>query len=70
MLPAFVITLREGLEAFLIVAISLAFLRKSGRQQLIPAVHWGIVVQDLTYDRTPLESLRISLDNLRKLGAV
>jgi high-affinity iron transporter len=39
---AFVITLREGLEAFLIVAISLAYLRKSGRHQLIPAVHWGI----------------------------
>jgi high-affinity iron transporter len=39
---AFVITLREGIEAFLIVAISLAYLRKSGRQQLIPAVHWGI----------------------------
>ena len=47
MLPAFVITLREGLEAFLIVAISLAYLRKSGRQQLIPAVHWGIAVSVL-----------------------
>ena len=33
-------------------------------------VRWGIVEQDLTYDRPPLESLRISLDNLRKLGAV
>ena len=42
MLQAFVITLREGLEAFLIVAISLAYLRKSGRDELIPAVHWGI----------------------------
>jgi high-affinity iron transporter len=42
MLQAFVITLREGLEAFLIVAISLAYLRQSGRTQLIPAVHWGI----------------------------
>src|SRR6185295_12181066 len=47
MLPAFVITLREGLEAFLIVAISLAYLRKSGRQQLVPAVHWGIGVSIL-----------------------
>ena len=44
MLQAFVITLREGLEAFLIVAISLSFLRKSGRTALIPAVHWGIAV--------------------------
>ena len=42
MLQAFVITLREGLEAFLIVAISLAYLRKTGRHQLVPAVHWGI----------------------------
>jgi high-affinity iron transporter len=42
MLSAFVITLREGLEAFLIVAISLAYLRKSGRRDLVPAVHWGI----------------------------
>jgi high-affinity iron transporter len=42
MLPAFVVTLREGLEAFLIVAISLAYLRKTGRKALIPAVHWGI----------------------------
>src|SRR5688572_14258258 len=42
MLQAFVITLREGLEAFLIIAISLAYLRKSDRSELIPAVHWGI----------------------------
>jgi high-affinity iron transporter len=44
MLQAFVITFREGLEAFLIVGISLAFLRKSGRRHLVPAVHWGIAV--------------------------
>jgi high-affinity iron transporter len=43
MLQAFVITLREGLEAFLIVAISLAYLRKSGRAELTRAVHAGIV---------------------------
>src|SRR5262249_32000925 len=42
MLQAFVITLREGLEAFLIVAISLAYLRKTGRRELVPAVRWGI----------------------------
>jgi high-affinity iron transporter len=44
MLQALVITLREGLEAFLIVAISLSYLRKSGRAALTPAVHWGIGV--------------------------
>ena len=43
MLQAFVITLREGLEAFLIVAISLAYLRKSGRGELTRAVHAGIL---------------------------
>jgi high-affinity iron transporter len=43
MLQAFVITLREGLEAFLIVAISLAYLRKSGRRELTSAVHTGIL---------------------------
>jgi high-affinity iron transporter len=47
MMQAFVITLREGLEAFLIVAISLAYLRKSGRHELVPAVRWGIVLSIL-----------------------
>lgn len=41
-LQAFIVTLREGLEAFLIIAISLAYLRKSGRSDLAPAVRWGI----------------------------
>ena len=44
MMQAFVITLREGLEAFLIVAISIAYLRKSQRYELVPAVRWGIAV--------------------------
>ena len=47
MFQAFVITLREGLEAFLIIAISLAYLRKTGRRELIPAIHWGIGVSIL-----------------------
>lgn len=47
MLQAFIITLREGLEAFLIVAISLAYLRKSGRHELVPAVRWGIALSIL-----------------------
>src|SRR5947199_6466678 len=44
MLQALVITLREGLEAFLIVAISLSYLRKSGLARLTKAVRWGIAV--------------------------
>src|SRR4051812_44583925 len=44
MIQAFVITLREGIEAFLIVAISLAYLKKTGRQALLSAVHWGIAL--------------------------
>jgi len=42
MLQAFVITLREGFEAFLIVAISLSYLHKSGRSALTSAVRWGV----------------------------
>ena len=47
MVQAFGITLREGLEAFLIVAISVAYLRKTGRRQLLPPVYWGIGVSVL-----------------------
>jgi high-affinity iron transporter len=43
MLQSTIVTLREGLEAFLIVAISLAYLKKTGRAALAPAVHWGVV---------------------------
>lgn len=43
MLASFVIVLREGFEAFLIVAIVLAFLRKTGRDDLLPAARWGVV---------------------------
>lgn len=41
MLEALVIALREGIEAFLIVAITLAYLRKTGRGALAPAVYAG-----------------------------
>src|SRR5262252_4609415 len=36
-----VVTLREGIEMFLIVAIAAAYLRKTGRHQLLSAVAWG-----------------------------
>ncbi len=44
MINALIIIFREGFEAFLTVAIIFAFLRKTGRDWLRPAVYWGIVV--------------------------
>jgi len=41
MLEVLIVTLREGIEAFLIVAIALAVLRKDGRAALATAVHAG-----------------------------
>jgi len=41
-LPALIIVFREGFEAFLTVAIILAYLRKTGRDWLRPPVYWGI----------------------------
>ena len=63
MLQILVITLRESIEAFLIVAISLAYLRKVGRHQLVSAVHTGVfaglltslVVGMLLFNVTPQE---------------
>jgi len=37
------VTLREGIEMFLIVAIAAAYLRKTDRAKLLPAVRWGTV---------------------------
>src|SRR2546429_4887613 len=37
------VTLREGIEMFLIVAIAAAYLRKTGRAALLSAVTWGTV---------------------------
>lgn len=42
-----VVTLREGIEMFLIVAIAAAYLRKTGRDVLLPAVWWGAGVAAL-----------------------
>jgi high-affinity iron transporter len=43
MLQTLIITLREGVEAALVVAIAIAYLRKIGRQDLLPAVHRAFV---------------------------
>lgn len=42
MFETMLITFREGLEAFLIVAITLAYLQKTGRAHLAKAVYGGI----------------------------
>jgi high-affinity iron transporter len=42
MFTALMITLREGIEAFLIVAITLAYLKKTGRSGLANAVYLGV----------------------------
>ena len=43
-LPTFVITLREGVEAALVVGIVLACLQKAEKSQLNPWVYWGVFV--------------------------
>ena len=43
MLEALVITLREGVEAVLIVGITLAYLNKTGRRELRNTVYWGLI---------------------------
>ena len=43
MLEAFIVVLREGVEAFLIVAITLAYLRKTAQRHLVSAAYWGIL---------------------------
>lgn len=44
MLDAFVIVLREGFEAFLIVAIIFSYLNKTGQNKLAPAVYGAIAL--------------------------
>jgi high-affinity iron transporter len=47
MSQAFTITLGEGFEAFMIVALSVAYLRRTERASLVPAVYWGILASVL-----------------------
>jgi high-affinity iron transporter len=44
MLATFMITLREGLEALLVVAITASYLRQTGRTALLPPVRWAVGV--------------------------
>ena len=43
MLQAFIIMLREGFEAFLIVAIILSYLNKTQQRSLVSSVYWGVL---------------------------
>ena len=43
MLAAFLITLREGLEAALIVGIVLSVLRRLDKSKQAPSVWWGVL---------------------------
>lgn len=42
MFPTLMVTFREGVEAFLIVAVTLLYLRQTQRQFLIPALRLGV----------------------------
>lgn len=44
MVQTLLISFREGMEAFLIIAISLVYLSQTNRRELIPAVHSGVAV--------------------------
>ena len=48
MWQGFTIALREGIEAFLIVALTLSYLKRTGRDTLTRAVYAGIAVSVLT----------------------
>ena len=43
MIPMMLATLREGVEAFLIVALIVAYLKQTGRDAMLPAVWAGVV---------------------------
>src|SRR5258706_405683 len=47
MIEAFVITLREGVEAALVVCLALAYLKKTGRPELGRTVWTGVVLAAL-----------------------
>ena len=48
MFDTLIITLREGVEAFLIVAVIMSYLAKTGRKALFVPVYWAIGVSILT----------------------
>src|SRR6185369_6761961 len=76
MLEALVIVLREGVEAALVVAIVLSYLKKTGREALTPWVWAGVglaligsVAGAITLDRLKLDSETLE-GPLMLIGAV
>ena len=63
MLTAFFVMLREGFEAALIVAILYAYLRKTSRQDLIPAM-WGGVAAAAALSVVAGVAIHLSIDAL------
>ncbi len=43
MIPTFVITLREGVEAALVIAIAVSYVKRIGRLDLMPAIYRGLL---------------------------
>jgi FTR1 family protein len=43
MIPTFVVTLREGVEAALVIAIAVSYVRRMGRLDLMPAIYRGLL---------------------------
>jgi high-affinity iron transporter len=60
MIPALIIVFREGFEAFLSVAIILAYLRKTGREWLLPSVYWGIAASIVASFALGWELMRVN----------
>jgi high-affinity iron transporter len=48
MWQGFTIALREGIEAFLIVALTLSYLRRTGRPELARAVYAAVGISVVT----------------------
>lgn len=68
MLETLLITFREGLEAFLIIAITLAYLAKTGRQHLAPAVYAGVLAAILISATTGYHIQELAEDPLMEGG--
>jgi len=71
-IESLVITLREGVEAALVVGIILAYLYKSGRQALTRWVYWGLglaIAASLVLAGT-LQALDVSAENERVEGTM